>query len=614
MFGMSPQFRAEETARPGHWARLIASLLTICCTLPALAQAPGPCNRVGPGAGCIDITCANDVCQFIPSCCEQVWDQQCVDMADQRCSGCQVNLQDCRMPHELGGCGDSTCCGTVCAIDPYCCEVAWDGACVIYASNCASPPPLPCGDPAAGNCKQVHGTASCNDATCCELVCGSAGTAYCCQQSWDALCVQLAQSLCASDCVGPAPNGSLDENEPCLQDQNDPGIRVSGKSGSPQVINGASATVQGELHSNGTAASTDVDVYSVDLRFADTDQDGLVKLRLSLHCGVNAFAAVVAPGTMAPGLAAAPLQLNTLACEVKQGSACLAPAIWWIVVAPGTTNAISDAALGCGSPRHKYRLTMSIDARCGTLCGASTDSCFTPHSGISCSDASCCVQVCAALPLCCDTGWDSVCVQMAADLCVLPPSPNDRCADALPAVVGSQPFSLFGAGIEATTEFGCSISATPTTSDVWFGWRPDTAGLYTVSVCGVDFDSRLGVYRGTCAGFTSIACSDNSSACDPYVSGSQALANVVCGQDYLIRIAAAGGQTGAGTLRITPALLGAACCPADLDGSRLVDFGDVALALIDFGPCGQCNADLDGTGAVDFGDVALMLLESGPCP
>ena len=46
----------------------------------------------------------------------------------------------------------------------------------------------------------------------------------------------------------------------------------------------------------------------------------------------------------------------------------------------------------------------------------------------------------------------------------------------------------------------------------------------------------------------------------------------------------------------------------------LVDFGDVALALIDFGPCGQCNADLDGTGAVDFGDVALMLLESGPCP
>jgi hypothetical protein len=91
MLGMSPQFRAEETARPGPWARLIASLLTICCTLPALAQAPGACNRVGPGAGCIDSACANDVCQFIPSCCDQVWDQQCVDMADQRCSGCQVD-------------------------------------------------------------------------------------------------------------------------------------------------------------------------------------------------------------------------------------------------------------------------------------------------------------------------------------------------------------------------------------------------------------------------------------------------------------------------------------------------------------------------------------------
>jgi hypothetical protein len=492
--------------------------------------------------------------------------------------------------------------------------VAWDGACVIYSSNCPSPPPLPCGDPAAGNCKQVHGTASCNDATCCELVCASAGTAYCCQQSWDALCVQLAQSLCANDCVGPAPSGALYENEPCSQDQNDPGIRVRGKTGSPQVINGASATVQGELYSGGTAASTDVDVYSVDLRFADSDHDGLVKLRLGLQCGVNAFAAVVAPGATAQQLPAASLQLNALACEVKQGSVCLTPAIWWIVVAPGTTSAISDAPLTCGSTRHTYRLTMSIDARCGTLCGASTDSCFTPHSGISCSDAKCCMQVCAALPMCCDTGWDSLCVQMAADLCTVPLPTNDACANALPAVVGSQPFTLYGAGVESAPEFGCSLNGTPTTRDVWFSWRPDAAGLYTVSVCGVDFDSRLGVYRGTCVGSTSIACSDNSSACDPYVSGSQALASVSCGQDYLIRIASVGSQTGAGTLRITPVLLGAACCPMDLDGSRRVDFGDVALALIDFGPCPGCAADLDDTGSVDFGDVALILLESGPCP
>lgn len=54
-------------------------------------------------------------------------------------------------------------------------------------------------------------------------------------------------------------------------------------------------------------------------------------------------------------------------------------------------------------------------------------------------------------------------------------------------------------------------------------------------------------------------------------------------------------------------------CVADMDGSGTVDSGDVALALLDYGPCPECAADLDGTGYVDFGDIAIMLLETGPC-
>ena len=67
----------------------------------------------------------------------------------------------------------------------------------------------------------------------------------------------------------------------------------------------------------------------------------------------------------------------------------------------------------------------------------------------------------------------------------------------------------------------------------------------------------------------------------------------------------------------------------DLDGSGTVDFGDVALLMIDYGasctgntcygdPHGQqrigldpdceCPADLDASGLVDFGDVALLLI------
>lgn len=54
-------------------------------------------------------------------------------------------------------------------------------------------------------------------------------------------------------------------------------------------------------------------------------------------------------------------------------------------------------------------------------------------------------------------------------------------------------------------------------------------------------------------------------------------------------------------------------CFGDIDGSLDVDSGDVALALLDFGPCPGCSADLDGTAEVDFGDIALILLSAGPC-
>jgi hypothetical protein len=51
----------------------------------------------------------------------------------------------------------------------------------------------------------------------------------------------------------------------------------------------------------------------------------------------------------------------------------------------------------------------------------------------------------------------------------------------------------------------------------------------------------------------------------------------------------------------------------DLDGSGSVDTGDLALALIEFGPSAAAHADLDGSGLIDFGDLALILIEFGTC-
>ena len=54
-------------------------------------------------------------------------------------------------------------------------------------------------------------------------------------------------------------------------------------------------------------------------------------------------------------------------------------------------------------------------------------------------------------------------------------------------------------------------------------------------------------------------------------------------------------------------------CPYDLDGSREIDTGDVALVLLDSGTCQGCAADFDESGEVDSADVSLVLLNFGPC-
>ena len=54
-------------------------------------------------------------------------------------------------------------------------------------------------------------------------------------------------------------------------------------------------------------------------------------------------------------------------------------------------------------------------------------------------------------------------------------------------------------------------------------------------------------------------------------------------------------------------------CPYDLDGSRVIDTGDVGMVLLDTGICEGCAADFDQSGEVDSGDVSVVLLNFGSC-
>ena len=88
----------------------------------------------------------------------------------------------------------------VCELDGFCCETTWDDLCIAIATllcdaGCESVPT--CG--VAGDCGSTRTEPGCGDATCCEEVC--AVDPYCCLAEWDEACVARAVG-----CGGPDPD------------------------------------------------------------------------------------------------------------------------------------------------------------------------------------------------------------------------------------------------------------------------------------------------------------------------------------------------------------------------------------------------------------------------
>ncbi|MHC5024288.1 MAG: hypothetical protein ACYTGG_10335 [Planctomycetota bacterium] len=55
-------------------------------------------------------------------------------------------------------------------------------------------PAEPCGDPATGDCLEPNGTPGCDNAGCCSLIC--AVDPYCCDTAWDQICADAAVATC----------------------------------------------------------------------------------------------------------------------------------------------------------------------------------------------------------------------------------------------------------------------------------------------------------------------------------------------------------------------------------------------------------------------------------
>lgn len=105
----------------------------------------------------------------------------------------EVDAGDCFATNGSAGCAEQTCCETVCADDPFCCEVDWDAFCSGSAAGlCESGTGFTACGAGAGDCFTAGDSPGCGDEDCCQSVCEQ--DTFCCLDTWDDVCASAARS------------------------------------------------------------------------------------------------------------------------------------------------------------------------------------------------------------------------------------------------------------------------------------------------------------------------------------------------------------------------------------------------------------------------------------
>lgn len=122
-----------------------------------------------------------------------------------------IAIEPGQPPHDCctsgsGGCANASIESCACIADAYCCDTSWDELCIAYATfacGAACPGVPTCGEPGAGHCLLPHGSPFCSNAACCSAVC--AFDPFCCLSAWDEVCASEAAATCSL-----APPADLD--------------------------------------------------------------------------------------------------------------------------------------------------------------------------------------------------------------------------------------------------------------------------------------------------------------------------------------------------------------------------------------------------------------------
>ena len=395
------------------WDQQCADLAPIICTDCGDIDA-GSCFEPHGSAACADEDCCEAVCAIDPFCCSDLWDSVCVSLAVAGCDdpigNCGANLaRSCFVPSAyLPGCEDAGCCVDVCTtVDPYCCEVRWDAACVEHAFSICD---TAVGCPKRGSCLIPHVNPGCNDPICCTAVCQI--DPICCLNTWDEQCALYAYGVCFGQSACPGVDTCWDSH------------------GTPGCEDPACCNVVCAIDPVCCIEAWDQNCVAVAQARCVPDSNW------NCPCLGSCFEQHGNPGCDDAACCSGVCSIDPLCCTVAWDDECalLARVVCCGDIGCGNYCAgtcfdshdqpfCNDAACCdavcmidpfCCSNRWDGVCAEFAFERCSSLCGLPDGgSCFVPKITPACSDRDCCDAVCAADPICCTTTWDEACVDLA---------------------------------------------------------------------------------------------------------------------------------------------------------------------------------------------------------
>ncbi len=433
------------------------------------------------------------------------------------------------------------------------------GSAALIASSVAS---AQCGT--GGPCSTAQSTPGCNDTTCCQIVCSV--DPFCCNTAWDGACVNGANALCVQPSIiaGPVANPH---------------------NGRRYWISSSAVRV---YHQNLFSSLGEVTFVSI----SDGVENEWLRRAIFLGNGVPAFKAFIG--------------LNDIATEGTFVWTDSTPTTYlnWSPGEPNNAGGEDAVEMFSTSGRWNDVETLAVlpaVAEAGyPACGGS-GSCFSTH-GPGCDEATCCNQVCFQDPFCCNTSWDTLCVNRANLFCtasvISAPIVNPKTRS---RYVLASPGTWLSAEKLALSLGGTLVSIGNFAENEWIRLNFSTFTQVNAAWIGFHDQRYENSFEWTNTAPVSFT---NWNAGEPN--------NALGGEDAGSMLFPGGKWNDAVQTNQLFAIIEIPCS-SDLDGSGGTDASDLAIMLGAWGPNASV-ADLNLDAAVDAADIAILLGAWGPCP